>query len=606
VDTRIVKHFNSSNSIYIYLPDYGILVINTADTALLATGGGGFVREKELLGRLDILIKLVESSSLAYLGQLTGKKGARLLWRKEQHLRKTSQELIENEKNYRDLYENAPIAYITMDPEGRILKCNQKAEILSGYTRDELVNQRAAPLFLESASLGSHIADIGNRLVNDDGVKDMELQMRPKNGVPLWVSVSVDGIRDKTGRIVELRAMVMDISGRKSLEKQLFQAQKMEAVGTLAGGIAHDFNNILSPISGYTEMMLMDMGAEDSNKEFLTIVLECVNHAKKLVNQILTFSKQKEHELIPLNLGDAVRESMALVRSFLPATIRVNLDIDPACGHIQADPVQIHQVIMNLVTNAFHAMEENGGVLDISLGEEKNIEAMFPEAVGQGQGTNFVRLSVKDTGMGIDPAILDKIFDPYFSTKKEGKGSGIGLSVVHGVVESHNGYIRVRANGDKGSCFDLYFPVCQKRLVIQPEKRQDLSIKTGNESILLVDDDEKVGIMETHMLQKLGYTVTCLNGSLAAKAAFKEDSARFDLVITDMTMPDLTGIQLANELQSIQPNVPVILCTGFGDTIKKNHSDLPFIRGFLKKPVGIRDLSHMVRRVLDQPDSTHG
>ena len=217
VDARILKHFNSSNSIYIYLPDYGILVINTANVALLETKGSKFVQEKKLMQRLDVLIQLVETSSLAYLGQLKGKRGAQLLWRKEKYLRKTSLELIEDEKKYRDLYENAPIAYILMDPEGNILKCNQKAKILSGYDRNDLIGRNAVSLLFEESKGDNRSAGIRESIASGEAVKDMELQMKRNNGKPVWVSLSMDAVKDKSGRVIELRAMVMDISRRKGL-----------------------------------------------------------------------------------------------------------------------------------------------------------------------------------------------------------------------------------------------------------------------------------------------------------------------------------------------------------------------------------------------------
>ncbi|MBU2629969.1 MAG: PAS domain S-box protein [Proteobacteria bacterium] len=597
VDTRIVKHFHSSNSIYIYLPDYGILVINTADVALLEIKESKFVRQQELMLRLNVLIKLVETASLANLGQLKGKKGAQLLWRKERHLRKTSIELIENEKRYRDLYENAPIAYISMNPKGEILNCNQKAEALSRYDKKDLIGQDAVALFFEPSNKNKNAVNIWKHLVNGAAVKDMELQIKPNNGEPVWVSLSIDAIKDKKDKIVELRAMVMDISQRKDLEKQLFQAQKMEAIGTLAGGIAHDFNNVLSPISGYAEMLLMDTSEDDPEKKHLKVILECVKHAKELVNQILIFSRQKEQELKLLSPTDTVLESMILVRSFLPSTIKITQNIDKIRGYILADPVQMHQVIMNLVTNAYHAMEESGGTLDISLKEERNPGQIFSELTGE--ANNYVCLTIKDTGTGIDPEIIDKIFDPYFSTKKEGKGTGIGLSVVHGIVESHEGYIKVKSNRENGTRFDVYFPVCRRYAGDEQSVQEDMPIQTGTERILLVDDDKKVAVMETQMLEKLGYAVTCFTSSLTAFNVFKSNPDMFDAVITDFTMPDLTGIQLISKLCDIRPDVPVILCTGLGDAIGKNVYASLSIKGFLKKPVAVKELSYALRQVFD-------
>ncbi|MBC2703645.1 ATP-binding protein [Desulfobacula sp.] len=596
VDTRIVKHFNSSNSIYIYLPDYGILVINTADVALLETKGSKFIREKELTQRLDVLIKLVNTSSLASLGQLKGEKGSQLLWRKERHLRKTSLELIENEKKYRDLYENAPVAYFSMDNQGIIIKCNYTTSKLSGYEKEELTGRYVMEFSVYDGGL---IPDqVWAIFAQGESVRDVEMKFKHKNQGNIWISLSLDAIRDKDGDIFEIRATAIDISKRKALEKQLLQAQKMEAIGTFAGGIAHDFNDIIAPVSGYTEMLLMDTREGDPEIKYLDIILECAKHAKGLVNQILTFSRQKEHDLKPLSIGDAVRESVILVRAFLPATIKVNTNIDKTCRYILADPVQIHQVIMNLVTNAYHAMQEKGGTLDISLKVEKNLEQIFSELAAEVR--EYVRLTIKDTGTGIDPDIFNKIFDPYFSTKKEGKGSGIGLSVVHGIVENHDGYIRVESSKEKGTCFDIYFPMCQKCLDVEQADPEEISIQAGTERILLVDDDKKVAVMGTQMLEKLGYTVTCFTSSLDALTVFRSNPDMFDAIVTDLIMPDLTGDQLAGKIYDIRPDVPVILCTGFGDTVDRHRLESPSIKGFLKKPVPIKELSYALRQILDK------
>ncbi len=372
----------------------------------------------------------------------------------------------------------------------------------------------------------------------------------------------------------------------------------MEAIGTLAGGVAHDFNNILSPISGYTEMLLMDVGKNSLEKKHLGVILDCVKHAKGLVNQILVFSKQKEHELKKLNVADVVKEAMILIRSLLPSTIKVTVNIDENCGAIMADPVQIHQVIMNLVTNSYHAMQKKGGKLDISLQKVTNICGVFPEKSAKKGG--YICLAVKDTGDGIDSGVMDKIFDPYFSTKKEGKGSGIGLSVVHGIVESHDGHIKIESHKDSGTKFCVYLPECKENLLVKKDKPKKESIQKGSERVLLVDDDPKVAFMETDMLEKLGYDVTCFTSSSDALEDFKNNPDIFDIIVTDLTMPDLTGDKLVEKIYHINPNVPVILCTGLGDTVGKNSFDTPSIKGFLKKPVPVRDMANTVRKVLDK------
>jgi len=597
VDMQIVKHFKSKNSIYIYLPDYGILVINTADPDLLETQGESLVKKEALKQRLDTLIALVETASLAYLGQLKGKQGAQLLWRKEKHLRRTSQALIDNERRYRDLYKNAPIAYVSLDPSGSILKCNRRATCLSGFKEDQLIGQNAIELFFKREEGELDTSEMFSRLAKGETIKDLEVRITPKDLKPVWVSLSVDAVRDRNDRVVELRMMIMDISQRKGLEKQLFQSQKMEAIGTLAGGIAHDFNNILSPISGYTEMLLMDMEETDPAVKNLNVILDCVNHAKKLVSQILTISQQKEDTFKALDASQTLNECLTLVRSYLPATIELNCQMDDNGSTIHADPVQFQQIVMNLVTNAYHAMKDLAqGRLDISL-RTITMPGSFLRKADFGK-REFVCLSVKDTGCGIKKQILDKIFDPYFSTKEEGEGSGVGLSVVHGIIESHQGYITVDSVEGQGSRFDVYFPLCDDEVSLEQDHTESIALESGTERILLVDDDKKVAVMEAHMLEKLGYTVTCFTNSINAINVFKSNPNLFDLILTDMTMPELTGVQLADKVHGIKPDIPVILCTGLGDTIDKTKFNLPSVKGFLKKPVGIKELSYTLRQIL--------
>lgn len=597
VDLNIIKHFKAKNFVSIYIPDYGILVVNTADPDLLDQLESKFVREKELKEKFDALIELVEIFSLAALGQLKGKRGAHLLWKKEKLLRQTSQELIENEKKYRDLYENAPVAYFSMDYNGIVTKCNYNTLKLSGYTKEELVGKNILKYHVDSEDEKNTPDQIFAMLEQGRSARDFEVKFKNKNNQHVWISLSLDTVRDKQGRIVEIRAMAIDISERKSLEKQLLYAQKMEAIGTLAGGIAHDFNNILSPISGYSEMLLMEMSDEDpKKKEHLQIIYDCAMYAKGLVNQMLTFSKQKDNEFKLLQPHVFVEDALALTKSFLPATIEIRKQINPDCGLIMVDPIQVHQVVMNLISNAYHAMEENGGVLEVYLDEItiKDDNVIFPLSPG-----SYIYLKISDTGPGMSAAVMERIFDPFFTTKKEGKGSGIGLSVVHGIIQSHKGYINVKSKEGQGSTFEVYLPVYAGKDILEETIKEERPIQKGNERILLVDDDKKVAFMVQHMLEKLGYQVTCHMDSPGALDAFAKSPNAFDLVVTDLTMPDLTGYQLAEKLTDIRSDIPIILCTGFGEHINKKQYSLQGIKGYLNKPVSVKDVSHLIRNILD-------
>ncbi|MCG8567965.1 MAG: ATP-binding protein [Desulfobacterales bacterium] len=598
VDTRIVKLFRSTNSVYIYLPDYGILVVNTADESLVAVRDGKFVQEEELCRRLDLLIRLVETASLAYLGQLKGKKGAELLWRKEKHLRQTSQDLAVNEQRFRDLYENAPIAYFSMDYQGAIFRCNRMAESLLGYDKTELVGQNVVTFLSHAADTQIKYGSIWDILKKGNNIRDMELTLVRKGGETLWISLSLDAIMGENGRVVELRAMAMDISQRKQLENQLLQVQKMEAIGTMARGIAHDFNNVLSPISGYAQMLLMEGERPDEETEYIETILECSRHARDLVSQILAFSRQRESRLMMVGAQEVISEAVGLTRAFLPATVKMVTRLEQGCGFIRVDAVQIHQVVMNLVTNAFHAMESRQGILEIRM-QPLGLKALAAKGMGLPPG-DYVLIQVRDTGHGIPTEIMDKIFEPYFSTRQEGKGSGIGLSVVHGIVESHGGHIRAEARPNRGARFSIFLPRYP-----DPEDEQMTpassaqALHPGKERVLLVDDDHRVAAMHTYMLNRLGYTVRSFTHGPDALDELEACSNDYDLVITDLTMPDLTGVELAEKMAGMHLDLPVILCSGLGDAVVKGDKTHPCIKGYLSKPVEISALSTEVRRVLD-------
>ncbi|MCF8070515.1 MAG: GAF domain-containing protein [Desulfobacterales bacterium] len=383
---------------------------------------------------------------------------------------------------------------------------------------------------------------------------------------------------------------------RKKLEIQLRQAQKMEAIGTLAGGIAHDFNNILFPIFGYLEMMLEDVPEGSQLHDYLTEVFSSAKRARDLVKQILTFSRQTEHEKQPLKVQLVIKEVLKLIRSSLPTSIDICQDISRECKLVMADPTQIHQIVMNLITNAYHAMAETGGKLTVNLKEvELTSKELKDPALDSG---SYVRLTVADTGPGMDQEIIAHIFDPYFTTKEEGKGTGLGLAVVHGIVKSHGGHILVYSKPGEGTEFQIFLPVIKSRKIAQ-EIETDLQIQKGTERILLVDDQDLIVNMERQKLERLGYYVTTRTSSTEALSTFRANPDIFDLVITDMTMPNMTGDKLAEEMIKIRPDIPILLCTGFSEVMSKEKAAAIGIKGFLMKPVVMKEQSGMIRKVLD-------
>lgn len=386
---------------------------------------------------------------------------------------------------------------------------------------------------------------------------------------------------------------------RKS-EKGLRQAQKMEAIGTLAGGIAHDFNNILGAIVGLTEMTLYECG-EASQKRRLEQIIKACDRAKNLVNHILTFSRQSDQERKPVNIGVIVKEALKLLRASLPSTISISSDISSNSNTVLADPTQLHQIMMNLCTNAAHAMRERGGVMNISL-ESVYIDSVALSSTPALTAGPYVRLLVSDTGHGIDPAVIDRIFDPFFTTKKPGEGTGLGLSVVYGIVKSYKGAINVYSEPGIGTTFKVYLPRIETSTAIETKSIEP--IPGGKEHILFVDDEEMLAEIGRDMVQYLGYTVAARTSSIEALEAFRAQPARYDMVITDMTMPNMTGVELAREIHRVQPDIPIIICTGFSELINEAEARRLGIQKLLMKPLFLKDLALAMRDILDKRKNT--
>ena len=384
-------------------------------------------------------------------------------------------------------------------------------------------------------------------------------------------------------------------------ENQLQQVMKLQAIGTLAGGIAHDFNNILFPIVGYTELTMDDVPEDSQAKQNLHEVLKAANRAKKLVQQILTFSRQNSQERKPMRVQTLIKEALKLLRATIPSSIEIHNSVDEDCGLIKGDPTQIHQVIMNLSTNAYHALQETGGKIEVSL---KEINLNYEESlqkVGIKVGRHL-ELTVKDNGQGMTPQVLERIFDPYYTTKKQGKGTGLGLSVTHGIIKNHGGDISVSSQPGVGSTFSVYLPVIDD-VDVEIEPAETASATNGNERILLIDDEAQIIDIERRILERLGYKVTSKTDSEEALEEFSARPERFDLVITDMTMPKITGDRLARRLMDINPQIPVIMCTGFNEAITEEKALAMGIDKFVMKPVIKDELACAIRTVLDNPKS---
>jgi len=401
-----------------------------------------------------------------------------------------------------------------------------------------------------------------------------------------------------TDNSVSVLSVLRDVTETKMTEAKLQQAQKMEAIGVLAGGIAHDFNNILFPIIGYTEMLSYEISQESPLRSMLDEIYAASMRAKDMVRQILTFSRQEQSELKLMKMQHIVKEALKLIRSTIPATIDIKSNIRKECGLINADPTQIHQIVMNLVTNAYHAMEETGGTMTISL---KEVQLNEQEDIG-GQDIKkgiYACLTVSDTGKGIPADIMEKIFDPFFTTKKQGKGTGLGLSSVHGIVNNAGGTIRVYSEIGKGTEFNIYLPVVESYLKKNDAIQAKRAIHGGTERILLVDDEAALIALEKGMLERLGYQVTSRISSTEALEVFSSNPDKFDMVITDMAMPSMSGDKLALELIKIRPDIPILLCTGFSTIMSEEQALSMGIKGFLMKPVTTSDIDKKIRAILD-------
>jgi PAS domain S-box-containing protein len=413
--------------------------------------------------------------------------------------------------------------------------------------------------------------------------------------------------------IVELgyvNAYGLDITKRKKAEKgkmelelQLSQKQKMEAVGTLAGGIAHDFNNILGAMQGYLELSLDDLPEDNAVREYLEQIVSCVNRAAKLVKQILTFSRkdQQGQEKEPVQISSIVKEVLGMLRSSLPVTIKISRKIHADSSMVLADSTQIHQVLVNLCTNASHAMRENGGLLEINL---EDVDLTSETRIGDEllEPGHYVKLSISDSGYGIEKEVVERIFEPFFTTKEVNEGTGLGLSVVHGIIKSHDGAIAVNSTPGQGTTFDIFLPRLESGEI---QELQSSQVDTNDsELILLVDDDEMIVHSTSQILERLGFDVIAKTNSIDALEAFQEEPDKFDLVVTDQVMPNMTGTQLAVKLLSISPDIPIILCSAFPEDVCPEEVKKIGIKEFIVKPISMKKINKIIRKVFDKSSVT--
>ncbi len=490
--------------------------------------------------------------------------------------------------------EQAGESILITDSAGIIEYANPSLESISGYSLTEVIG-KTPRIFKSNKHDNDFYAEMW-KTISQGSTWQGRMVNRRKNGDLYHMDSTISPVKDFGGEIINYVSVRRDVTREIELEKNLRQAQKMEAIGTLAGGIAHDFNNILGAIIGYTEMARDDSQQDSQVAKDLDKVLNASVRAADLVKQILAFSRQGDAESSPLQPASIVKEAIKMLRSSLPTTIDINQNVDSEVGHIFADPTQIHQIVMNLGTNAFHAMEETGGKLDISL---KGVTLSAKDLVcepGAEAGT-FVQLSICDSGPGIPPDNKNKIFDPYFTTKEAGKGTGIGLSIVHGIAKSYGGFITLSSELGEGAAFHIFLPVIEKGELPKIEAVEPTPV--GKERILFIDDEEILAEMGKDMLERLGYHVTVRKSSLEALETFQNQAYQFDIVITDQTMPGMTGVDLARRMLQIRPDIPIILCTGYSSIISEEKAKSFGIKEFALKPLLKKDIASLIRKVLD-------
>lgn len=508
--------------------------------------------------------------------------------------KQAEQALRESEHSFRELFDTmtSGVAVYEVKNNGNkfIFKdFNKAAERITGLKRDQVVGKDAEKMF--PGLMGAGLIGAFQQVWETGKAAHHPLSLYQDKCLDFWVENNIYKLQ--SGQVV---AIFDDITDRKRAETQLLQAQKMEAIGTLAGGVAHDFNNILGAIVGYAQLSQMSIPENNTAKGYIEQILVASDRAKGLVQQILAFSRRSKPEKIPVDIGIIVKEALKLLRALLPANIEIRQNIKSNQGSVMADQTQIHQVMMNLCTNALHTMEKNGGLLEITLAPVElntdEVAAYYDLKPGR-----YLKLTVTDSGHGMDSATLARIFEPYFTTREVGEGTGMGLSTVLGIVQDHDGGIKVYSEPGVGTSFHIILPYIE----VEAKKMETIKpLPTGTEHVLFVDDEKVLVDIVEKMLKKLGYKVKVRTSPYEALEAFRANPDKFDMVITDMAMPGMSGENLAKEILKIRPDMPVIICTGFSNMITPEKASSMGIKDFLMKPLTMHDLSESIRKVLDQ------
>ncbi len=528
--------------------------------------------------------------------------GVVLVFQDNTESRLAEKRIHDSEDRFRKLFDNSPLPAQSLDKKGMIKSVNQTWLKTLGYNKDEVEGGFFGDYL--NPSWKGHFAENFPRFKAIGEVLGIEFEMKKKDGS--FITVKFDGKirKDEAGNFLQTDCVFRDVSEQVRLEKKLKeqenairQHQKSEAIGTLAGGIAHDFNNILAAIVGFTELSLDDAEVESVLHDNLQEVYSASMRARDLVQQILVFSRKGNQDNHVLDICPIIEDTISMLRSTIPTTIDIQQRIGEKPIKIKANTSQLHQVLINLVTNGVHAIDKGTGTITIVVEEESINGSKVRDAIDMVPG-KYAKISVSDTGAGIDKAHLHSIFDPYFSTKEPDKGSGLGLSVVHGIIKSYGGYITVSSEPGSATTFTIYLPISPENLAATP-MQSDEPLPGGSEHILVVDDEPSIARFHKRRLERMGYEVTVKLSSSDALESFRFSPGDFDLVITDMTMPEMSGIDLSRAIKNIREDIPIILCTGFSEDIN-SEADLPDqLDALLMKPVESPQLFGKIRELLD-------
>jgi len=578
------------------------------------TGNIASVVDALRLGANDYILKPIEDMTVLYHSIQKCLKESRLKKENkayqeqlEELVKERTRALRQSEQSYKAVFECSGTAAIILEPDDTISMVNSKFAQLAGMERQEIEGKKKWQEFVSAHDIDviANYIKVRNHLDSEQDISmQYEIQFLNKEGSIKYVYASLGSIPSTNRQVVSL----LDVTEKKqaekrwrSLEKQLRKSQKMEAIGTLAGGIAHDLNNILSPILGYSDMIMYTSDPEGSIYHRSEKIQQAALRAADLVSQILSFNRGGEEAKRLIRLHPVAREVVKLLRGSIPSTIRIIDQVDRNCRSVYADPTQIHQVLMNLCTNAYHAMEETGGELIVGLDQKTLSRADVVEYpnLSRGDGVYLV-LEVSDTGCGMAEDVMERIFDPYFTTKEEGKGTGLGLATAYTIVQSCDGDIRVKSRPGKGSCFTVLLPAVLEDNGIEKQKVEHGRHMAGTgEHLLVVDDDPDIALMCKEGFKLLGYQVDAFSSSMEALAFFQENHGSIDLVVTDQTMPEKTGIELAKQMLKIKNDLPIILCSGYAGSVNKTIVEKAGIKRFVMKPVTVESLSREIQQLLE-------